>query len=84
MLKRITWHFYEIYKVGTVETPFISCYTVYSNSSIIENKMHTEAVCVCVLVLPTLWGPNVPTSMVIPVNSPYGNIFLGPHDETSL
>ncbi len=40
-------------KVGTVETPFISC-TVYSNSSIIENKMHTEAVCVCVLVLPTL------------------------------
>ncbi len=26
---------------------------MYSNSSIIENKMHTEAVCVCVLVLLT-------------------------------
>ncbi len=40
-------------KVGTVETPFRLLCTVYSNSSIIENKMHTEAVCVCVLVLPT-------------------------------
>ncbi len=38
-------------KVGTVETPFRLLCTVYSNSSIIENKMHTEAVCVCVLVL---------------------------------
>ncbi len=47
------------------------------NSSIIENKMHTEAVCVCVLVL---CGPNVPTCIVIRVNSPYGNILLGPHD----
>ncbi len=55
---------------------------MYSNSPIIENKIHTEAVCVCVLVLPTLCGPNVPK--YIPVNSPYGMIFLGPHDETSL
>ncbi len=62
-------------KVGTVETLYRLLCTVYSNSSIIENKMHTEAVCVCVLVLPTLWGPNVLTSTVIPVNSPYGNIF---------
>ncbi len=42
--------------MGTVETPF----TVYSNSSIIENTMLIEAVCFCVLVLPTLWGPHVP------------------------
>ncbi len=34
-------------KVGTVETPFRLLCTVYSNSSIIENKMHTEALCVC-------------------------------------
>ncbi len=52
-------------KVGTVETSFRFLCTVYSNSSIIENKMHTEAVCVCVLVLPTLWGPNVPTSIIV-------------------
>ncbi len=41
--------------MGTVEIPFLGCLlcTVYSNSSIIENKMHTEAVCVCVLVLLT-------------------------------
>ncbi len=40
-------------KVGTFETPFRLLCTVYSNSSIIENKMHTEAVCVCVLLFPT-------------------------------
>ncbi len=48
-------------KVGTVETPFIGCNvvcTVYSNSSIIENKMHTEAVCVLCTGI-TLWGPYV-------------------------
>ncbi len=33
--------------MGTVETPFRLLCTVYSNSSILENKMHTEAVCVC-------------------------------------
>ncbi len=42
--------------MGTVETPFRLLCTAYSNSSIIENKMHTEAVCVCVLVLPTLYS----------------------------
>ncbi len=41
-------------KVGTVETPF----TVYSYSSIIENKMHTEAVCLCTGV--TLWDQMSP------------------------
>ncbi len=58
----------------------LGCYVLLSvtrNSSIVENKIHTEAVCVCVLLLPTLWGPNVHTSIVIPVNSPYWNI-LGP------
>ncbi len=57
-------------KVGTVETPF----TVYNNSSIIENKMHTEAVCLCTGI--TLWGPYVPTSIVIPVNSNLMGIFF--------
>ncbi len=55
--------------MGTAETLFRLLCTVYSNSSIIENKIHTGAVYVCVLVLPTLWGPNVPTRIVIPVNS---------------
>ncbi len=59
--------------MGTVETPFRLLCTVYINSSIIENKMHTEAVCVCVLLLP---GPNVPTSIVIPVNSNLMGIFF--------
>ncbi len=66
--------------MGTAETPFMLLCTVYSNSSIIENKIHTGAVCVCVLVLPTLWGPNVPTRIVIPL----WEYVLGPQDETSL
>ncbi len=37
-------------KVGTVETPFRLLCTVYSNRSIIENKMHTEAVCLCTAI----------------------------------
>ncbi len=64
--------------VGTVEIPFRLLCTVYRSSSIKEKKMHTETVCVCVLVLPILWGPNIPTSIVISVNSPYGNIFRSP------
>ncbi len=36
--------------VGTVETPFSLLCTVYSNSPIIENKMHTEAVCLCTAI----------------------------------
>ncbi len=50
-------------KVGTVEIPFIGC---YSNSSITENKMHT----VCLCTGTQLCVPNVPSNTV---NSPYGN-----------
>ncbi len=35
-------------KVDTVETPFRLLCTVYSNSSIIENKMHIQRLCVFV------------------------------------
>ncbi len=53
--------------MDTVETPFRLLCTVYSNSSIIENKMHIQRLCVFVYCY--YLGPNVPTSIVIPVNS---------------
>lgn len=38
-----------------------------------------EAICVCVVLgFPTLWGPNVSTSIVIPVNFDPVGTFFGP------
>ncbi len=39
---------------------------------------------VCVSVFPvTVWGPNIPTSIVIPVNFVLVGTFFGPHEENS-
>ncbi len=70
--------------MGTVETPFSLLCTVYSNSPIIENKMHTEAVCLCTAIT-YIMETKCPhkysdTSKVWP----YWNMFVGPHDEASL
>ncbi len=68
-------------KVGTVDTPFRLLYTVNSNSSILENKMHTEAVCFFILVLPIM-GTKCPHKYSNTSKFTLYEYCLGPHDET--